>query len=338
MRQTFHQYFRPSPEKLNQLWQYGLFSFDASVLLNVYGYSRKTRDELIELIEKHSARVRLPHQFGWEFARNRGTVIVKQVHNYLKVEEALRKIWSDDIEPKRDHPYLSPKSSRAYQAILTELADSRRVMEKLVGSDPHAERMFGIFDGRITKCPTNEERSQAEAKAQERYNKLIPPGFADVKEKGIPGSYGDCIAWFQLMGIAKDEQKGIILVVDDAKEDWWLLEHKRILGPRPELIEEFTRVTGQQFYMYNSESFLRAAKELAQEEIADDVIEEVRQRAASQRESEQFVENLKSPFIESHSFKAEKSSEASLENGSSLKSQVVIDVEPHASKLETKAE
>jgi PIN like domain len=86
MRKAFHQFFRPAPEKLSELWQHGLLSFDASVLLNVYGYSRKTRDDLVELIEKNAARARLPHQFGWEFARNRSSVIVKQVHNYLKVE------------------------------------------------------------------------------------------------------------------------------------------------------------------------------------------------------------------------------------------------------------
>ena len=80
-----------------KLWQHGLLSFDASVLLNVYGYSRKTRDDLVELIEKNALRVRLPHQFGWEFARNRSSVIVKQIHNYLKVEEALRKIRDEDI-------------------------------------------------------------------------------------------------------------------------------------------------------------------------------------------------------------------------------------------------
>ena len=143
-------------------------------------------------------------------------------------------------------------------------------MEKLVGSDPYAERMFDIFDGRVGTCPTPEQRLQLEADAQKRYDKLIPPGFADVKEKGIPDSYGDCIAWIQLMEIAKNENKGIILVIDDVKEDWWLLERKRTLGPRPELLEEFTRMTEQLFYMYNSESFLQAAKEFASAEIADD--------------------------------------------------------------------
>jgi hypothetical protein len=124
-----------------------------------------------------------------------------------------------------------------------------------------------------------------ESAAQKRYDKLIPPGFADVKEKGVPDAYGDCIAWLQLMQISNAEQKGVILVIDDEKDDWWLLERRRTLGPRPELLEEFGRITRQQFYMYNSESFLRAAKEFTSAEILDDVIEEVSQRLASQRET-----------------------------------------------------
>lgn len=285
MRKAFHQYFRPSKEKLNDLWQQGLLSFDASVLLNVYGYSKKTRDDLVELIEQHAERVRLPHQFGLEFARNRTSVIVKQVANCQKVEDALRKIRDTDIAPKRDHPYLSKKSTRAFQSILHELEESRKTIEKLIGDDPYVDRMFQIFDGRIGDCPTPEQRSQLEADARQRYEKSIPPGFADLKDKGFPNACADYVAWHQLMEIAKKEKKGIILVIDDVKEDWWLLERGRTLGPRPELLEEFTRLTERQFYMYNSENFLRAAKEFAFAEIRDDVLEEVSQKVANEVEA-----------------------------------------------------
>jgi len=259
MRKAFHQYFRPTRDELSQLWQQGRLSFDASVLLNVYGYSEKTRDDLVAFIEKHGERVRLPHQFGLEFARNRSSVIVKQVHNYLRVEDSLRKI-KDEIASTRDHPFLSKKSTRAFQAIRDELEKNRKAMEKLVGSDPYADRMFDIFEGKVGRCPTPEERLRMETEAQARYDKRIPPGFADAKEKGFPDACGDYIAWQQLMEMAKEEKKGFILVIDDVKEDWWLLERGRRVGPLPELLEEFTRVTEQKFYMYNSENFLRRPK------------------------------------------------------------------------------
>jgi PIN like domain len=283
MRKAFHQYFRPDEETLKSLWQKGLFSFDASVLLNLYGYSKKTRDELVSIFEEKANRVRLPHQFGLEYARNRTTVILKQVHNCLRVEDSLKKTQKE-IEAKRDHPFLTKKSARAYQAILSELEESRKAMEKLVGNDPYAEKLFKVFEGRVGKTPTKEELAQLEKEAEQRFANQIPPGFADVKEKGKAAA-GDYIGWKQLMEISKAESKGIILVTDDVKEDWWLVERERYLGPLPRLLEEFFEVTQQPFYMYTSESFLRYAKEYTEAEIGDEVIEEVSQRLHSQRVS-----------------------------------------------------
>jgi hypothetical protein len=309
MRQAFRQYFRPTRDELGELWQRGLFSFDASVLLNVYAYSKKTRDDFVGFVERNADRVRLPHQFGLEYARNRSSVILKQVNNYLKVEEALKKVRDTDIAPKYDHPYLSKKATRAYQLILSELEESRRTIEKLIGSDIYAEKMFVAFEGKVSQCPTDEELARLHALAQERYDKQVPPGFADVKEKGVPAAFGDCVAWHQLMEVAKAEGRGVLLVIDDGKEDWWLMEArtKRMLGPRPELLAEFTRVTKQQFYMYNSESFLRAAKEFMEAEILDDMIEEVGQRLASQRQKEaERSQDLKSPPMEAAAPSIEK--------------------------------
>jgi|SRR5208337_3761294 len=332
MRSTFRQYFRPTRDELNELWQHGLFSFDASVLLNVYGYSKKTRDEVVAFFENNASRVRLPHQFGLEYSRNRSNVIVKQVHNYLKVEEALRKIRDEDLAPKHEHPYLSNKSTRAYQAILNELEESRRAIEKLIGSDPYAEKMFTVFDGRVSKCPTPEELLQLEETAQKRYDKLTPPGFADIKEKGFPAAYADCIAWLQLIEIAKEEKRGVILVIDDVKDDWWLQERRRTLGPRPELLEEFGRATQQLFYMYNSENFLRSVKEFMAAEIRDDAIEEVSSRLASQRETES-ANVLKSVPSESDTIDREKDFVTSADKITDPNSTAKVDSESDRDKL-----
>jgi PIN like domain len=283
MRNAFRQYFKPTNSDLRDLWEHGLFSFDASVLLSIYGYSGETRQELVNFVEKNALRVRLPHQFGLEYARNRGSVIVKQVNKYLKVEKELKEIKDNDIAPKRDHPYLTKKSLRAYQAIQDELAKSRKAIEKLIGSDPYAERLLGVFDGRVGDCPTSEELSQLHSEAKNRYERKIPPGFSDLKKKDVPDAYGDYIAWHQLMQIAKAEKQDFILVVDDLKDDWWYIERERTVGPRPELLAEFAREAQQHVYMYTSESFLRAAREYTSADIGDEVIEEVTLRLASER-------------------------------------------------------
>jgi hypothetical protein len=159
-------------------------------------------------------------------------------------------------------------------------------MEKLVGSDPFLARILTVFEGRVSPEPSSEQLMQMEADAQERYEKRIPPGFADIKSKDMPGACGDYIAWRQLMEISRTEGKDIILAIDDLKEDWWFIERGRTVGPRPELLEEFNRVTERRVYIYNSENFLRAAKRFIAADIRDDVIEEVTQRLASRRETQ----------------------------------------------------
>jgi len=92
VRNAFRAYILPTPEEFTALWENAIVCFDASVLLNVYGYSDDTREELLSLLERQAHRVRLPHQFGLEFVRNRAKVIRKQVGNYRKVEEQLEKL------------------------------------------------------------------------------------------------------------------------------------------------------------------------------------------------------------------------------------------------------
>lgn len=293
MRQTFRQYFRPTTEELQKLWKEALFAFDTSVLLNVYGYSSETRDQLVEFIEKNAARICLPYQFALEYSRDRSKVIIKQVNNYLKVEAALRQIHENDLAPKHDHPYLSASSLKAFEDIQSELAQSRKAMESLIGADPYADKLLDLFEGKVGKCPTSEELLKLHAQAKERYANAIPPGYADLKEKNPPDAYGDCIGWCQLMDIAKIKGVDVIFLTDDQKDDWWRIERDRMVGPRPELLEEFTIVTGRRCYMYTSENFLRAAKQFAAAEIGDDVIDEVSQRLASIRETQNIIEKLK---------------------------------------------
>jgi len=294
MRESFRHYFKPTKETLSDAWRECLFSFDSSVLLNVYGYSNETREKLISFTELNDTRVRLPHQFGLEYSRNRLKVIVRQINKYSKVEEALQKIKETEIVPKRDHPYLTRKSLKAFEAIQKELADSRKTILKWIGADPCAERIFEAFENRMSPCPTEEQLSELHRKANERYQQKIPPGFADLKEKDTPEAYGDYIGWCQLMQIAKVEQKPIIFVTDDFKEDWWDIESGRPIRPRPDLLEEFTRETGQEVHIYSSENFLRAAREFMSADIRDEVIEEVRERLEGQRESQRAVD-LKPP-------------------------------------------
>lgn len=285
MRDEFQHYFRPTEKEIRGVWENGLFSFDASVLLNVYGYSKETCLELVAFFERNADRIRLPHQFALEFCRNRTGVIIKQVNNYHSAEKDLKKILDVHFLPKRDHPYLSVEAMEAFHGILDELVENRSEMEKLVSDDPYCCRMLKAFEGRVGPEPTKEEYEQLYKQAKERYVACIPPGYCDLKDKPEPDAYGDYVAWHQLIQIAGAEKKELVLTIDDLKEDWWYIERGRTVGPQPPLLREFLKLTGRKVFLYNSEGFLRDAKLYGVAEIGDRAIEEVRSRLESQRET-----------------------------------------------------
>ena len=67
----------------------------------------------------------------------------------------------------------------------------------------------------------------------ERCEKLIPPGYKDVKKEN--NAIGDYLLWKEILEYAKSERKNIILVTEDKKEDWWWMERGKTIGPRYEL-------------------------------------------------------------------------------------------------------
>ena len=292
MRKALCHWFRITEAEERELWKSGIFSFDASVLLSIYEYSNETRNELVKLIEDNSQRVRLPYQFGLEYVRNRSSVIIKQSKNYVKAVKDLESFQIKHIESKNNHPYLSESSLEAFKEIQSDLTARQKEMECLIGSDPYADKVLTVFEGRLGPKPTPEELTLLHERAKERYDKKRPPGYSDLKGKGAPDAYGDFIGWSQLIEIAKKEQKGVILVLDDSKEDWWLKREERKIGPHPDLVEEFSSLTQQRLWIYTSENFLRAAKKFVAAEISDEVIEEVTQRLASQQESQRVSDTI----------------------------------------------
>ena len=81
-------------------------------------------------------------------------------------------------------------------------------------------------------------------------------GFKDAVKAGGKtfedrlAPYGDFVGWMQLLEKAKNDAINIIYVTGDNKEDWWLKQSGKTLGPLPALVVEFTKFTSKQFYQY----------------------------------------------------------------------------------------
>src|SRR5271157_1543664 len=108
MKKTFPGYFPPTNKEADRLWENCLFTLDANILLNLYRYSDKTRNEFIMVLKTMKDRLWLPHRAAQEYFENRLTVISQQEKAYddaVKTIQALRA----DLTNMRQHPFLSEK-------------------------------------------------------------------------------------------------------------------------------------------------------------------------------------------------------------------------------------
>ena len=292
MRDRFPGYYRPADLELKALWGDAVFVPDASVLLNIYEYSEPAREKLLALFDQLKDRLWIPYQFAAEFHSNRVEALTKQAATYKSTEDRLRNILDQELSPKEKHPFIPDEMLTNLTAIVSELVDRRARHEKLLTRDPYLERIDLAIGSNVGEVPTKETLESLHALAKQRYAASTPPGYADVKEKDEPDSFGDCVGWLQILDYAANQKKSIVLLIDDNKEDWWYKNRsKRTIGPRPELIEEFMhRVPGQRFYMHSSAEFLYYAQVHWDLKIDQSIIEEV----AHRREVDQEAAVLKS--------------------------------------------
>lgn len=266
MRSSYPGYFRPTPEEFKTLWDTCHFVFDTSVLLNVYEYSQDTTENLKKLMTAMKDRLWLPHHVGWEFVKERRTVIDKQKKPYEENMEKLKDVMNK-ISVKDSHPFLSPSCLQtlkaAIESVQKEFDRAKQELEDCHENDKHLRFLEDLYKGRIGPPYTGQVKADTEKEGQKRYEAKIPPGYMDKKPKEAitDNRCGDYIIWCQMKDHAKSEKTPIVFITDDGKDDTWLKHNDKTIGPRPEMIEEFLSDAGQQFYMHSVSSFLKLGSE-----------------------------------------------------------------------------
>lgn len=299
MRQLFPVYYKPTDDEFSKMWQEGIFTFDANVLLNIYRYSPETRERFFEVLQRLKTRIWVPHQAAHEYHKHRLNKISDQFKAFEDIEKHLNTSLKELEDNHRKHPFgidVSPLTKiikntiERAKPVLQEINSQRC---SLLASDSFRETIAELFAGKVGE-PYSKDKLEKDIhqKAEERFKQDIPPGYKD-KTKGGTDQYGDVILWFQLLDYAKSQKKPIIFTTDDGKEDWWLQHKGETIGPRPELIQEMSSEAGISFHMYSSEQFLSYAQNFLdlQDKQAAAAVEEVRE-IRQQEEVSQIREGL----------------------------------------------
>ena len=275
MKEKFVEYYKYSDEDFDTLWNKGLFIFDANALLNFYRYSQKASESYFELLEKISDRIWLPHQFAQEYFDNRLEVIWESRDDCKKNINSLKKSlgW---IMDKRISGEIDGKLQEIDQAITSYEGTSPNEFEQ----DKILDKLTKLFENRVGEPYNSDNLEQIYEKGKERYDKHIPPGYMDSnkdnRDKTKTKKYGDFIAWCQIIDKAKTSDSPVILVTNEKKEDWWVVLHGKIVGPRVELIKEIRSKANVLFYMYSSERFLEFGGKHFGQPIEEELILEVK--------------------------------------------------------------
>lgn len=149
-----------------------------------------------------------------------------------------------------------------------------------LGSDTVRDALEPLLAGRIGEPRDLAELAKEGAK---RYGRKVPPGWADEK-KPDPERYGDLAIWLDVIERAKADDKPVILVTEDRKEDWWWIRSGKTIGPQPQLVEEMQKKARQKFWMYTLGPFMEEAAKYLNIELKDAERDDVeRAESAAQR-------------------------------------------------------
>lgn len=286
MKNLFPGYFIESEEKLKQLWDSCIFVFDANIILNLYRYSDATKKEFSQFLKKIENRVWLPHRAAEEYLNRRLSVIAQQERSYDDTVKSISSLRSN-LKNARQHPFVSQETlnetEKVFKLLCNELSENKQIHSARITNDEIQESISMIFENKVGQPYSEENLKKIITDGEERYKQKIPPGFKDEAKSGdsvvfieICKKYGDLIIWNQILDKSIESKKGIILVTDDKKEDWWENFNGKTIGPRPELVKEFKDRTNKNFHMYQADRFLEFARKFLNEEISNNIVKEIR--------------------------------------------------------------
>ncbi|UMR33684.1 PIN domain-containing protein [Paenibacillus polymyxa] len=297
MKDIFPMYYAPANEEFDEMWKESIIVFDANVLLNLYRYSIKTSDLILDIMDRLSDRLWIPYQVALEYQANRQKVIYEQKEAYTQVKNVVCKEFEEMIDHLsiglkkyyKRHPIIetaniTTKIENLKSEVIQELEEQELKHPNYNEDDKIRSFIDKHFDGKIGTPYSETELSEIYREGEQRYKSKRPPGYKDMSEKKdqrrfhkgliIESQYGDLIVWKQILDMAQQKNKSVILITDDNKEDWWQRESGKTIGPRVELTDEFTQFTKQKFYMYESYKFIEYAQNFLNQQVDKEAIRE----------------------------------------------------------------
>jgi PIN domain-containing protein len=164
MRNLFPQHYRPTDNDFTELFNDCVFVFDANMLLNLYRYPRKAREDLFSILRSISGQGRLwlPFQAALEFQENRLVVIADQKRKFGQVKKVIADIQAelqkklDELQLRRRHSSIDPDAlikeiNSAFNKYTAQLNAREAEQLDILQEDKIRSEIDKLFDGHVGK-------------------------------------------------------------------------------------------------------------------------------------------------------------------------------------------
>jgi hypothetical protein len=262
---------------------------DANVLLWPFELGAASVEEIAKVYKKFAAEGRLivPGQAAREFYKHRSRKVAALTE---AIDGAIQKARRPPLE--NAIPLLSNDADyQAAQELNAQIVNAGKDMaQRLLAASQRlkdeigSDRVSLIYRSVLSDCVVEIPDGVAQRKAivdeaEKRARLHIAPGYKDQHKED--GGLGDLIIWMTILQVGAERKKDCIFVSNEEKSDWWV-KSRGAFQPRPELIEEYRRVTeGRSIH------FLPLSALLANFQAAKETIDEVQKLEETRRDEDQ---------------------------------------------------
>lgn len=288
LRGDFEHFYPLGDDYVETAIRSGLVTPDTNVLLALYRFQGKAREQLFGALEKLGDSLWVPHQVGLEFHRRRLDVIDEQA-NYLKSTRAELDRLIKDLRAtmgkfgtrigldKDRGDGISGAITNLQTRLTAEVTAAQKANNVRLrdhDSDPVLEQLEVLLDNRVGARMKPKELKAARKEARRRVAERIPPGYEDA---GKADPTGDYLIFRQVMQEAKKRQRPLVFVTDDEKPDWYRRKGDLVLGARHELRDEMMTEAGVQLAIMTTEDFLLNAKKYLEADVSPETVDQAKE-------------------------------------------------------------
>jgi len=177
MRDAIREYIDLSQAEKSELWKNATFVFDTNVFLNLYRYTKKTRDIMFKAFSSFKDRIWMPNHVAHEIMKNRCGIIHETNERYdvvtREMESFLHKCCQELRLTTKDEEYIE------LQKYISEWIEKNEKKNNLVESffdDAILEHLLTVFDGKVGTAFSEEELLEIK-KDGENHHLFLLSGF-----------------------------------------------------------------------------------------------------------------------------------------------------------------